>query len=76
MWDLLLSPGIEPGFPVLGVWSFSHWITREVPKLVTLKHFGLRTKLFNLNIFFKLGKPKNNNLLFIMYIYIISIDVD
>ena len=24
-------PGIEPGFPALGVWSLSHWTTREVP---------------------------------------------
>ena len=31
MWDLVLWPGIEPRLPVLGVWSFSHWITREVP---------------------------------------------
>ena len=33
MWDLVLWPGIEPGPPALGVWSLSHWITREVPYL-------------------------------------------
>ena len=31
MWDLVPWPGIEPGSPALGVWSLSHWITREVP---------------------------------------------
>ena len=31
MWVLVLCPGIEPGLPTLGAWSFSHWTTREVP---------------------------------------------
>ena len=33
MWDLILRPGIEPRLPALGVWSLSHWTTREVPVL-------------------------------------------
>ena len=31
MWDQVLWQGIEPGPPALGVWSLSHWTTREVP---------------------------------------------
>ena len=31
MWVLVFQPGIEPGPPVLRVWSLSHWTTREVP---------------------------------------------
>ena len=31
MWDPLL--GIEPGAPVLGLWSLSPWATREIPGL-------------------------------------------
>ena len=31
MWDLVPWPGIEPRPPALGVWSLSHWTTREVP---------------------------------------------
>ena len=31
MWDLVPRPGIEPGPPVLGVRSLTHWTTREVP---------------------------------------------
>ena len=27
------QPGMEPGLPALGVQSFSHWTTREVPEL-------------------------------------------
>ena len=30
MWDLVPSPGIKPGPPVLGLWSLSHWTTRDV----------------------------------------------
>ena len=30
-WDLVPWPRIEPGPPVLGVWSLSHWTTRQVP---------------------------------------------
>ena len=30
-WDLVPWPGIEPEPPALGVWSLSHWTTREVP---------------------------------------------
>ena len=33
-WDLVPWPGIEPRPPALGVWSFSHWTTREVPSVV------------------------------------------
>ena len=32
MRDLVPWPGTEPWPPALGVWSLSHWITREVPK--------------------------------------------
>ena len=28
---LVPGPGIKPGHPVLGAWSFSPWTTREVP---------------------------------------------
>lgn len=31
MWDLVNSPEREPGAPAWGVWSLSHWATREVP---------------------------------------------
>ena len=31
MWVLGPWSGIESGSPALGVWSLSHWITREVP---------------------------------------------
>ena len=31
MWDLVPWPGIEPGSLLLGMWSLSHWSTREVP---------------------------------------------
>jgi len=34
--DLLLWPGMEPRLPALGVWSLSHWTTREVPALFFL----------------------------------------
>ena len=32
LWDLVPWPGIEPRPPALGVQSFSHWTTREVPE--------------------------------------------
>ena len=32
MWDLLPCLGIKPRPPALGVWSLSHWTTREVPE--------------------------------------------
>ena len=31
MWNLVPWPGMEPGPPVLGARSLSHWTTREVP---------------------------------------------
>ena len=31
MWNLVPWPGFEPGPPVLGAQSLSHWTTREVP---------------------------------------------
>ena len=34
MWDLVPWPGIKPQAPVLGVWSLSHWTTREVPMIL------------------------------------------
>ena len=30
-WDLVPWAGIKPSPPALGVWSLSHWTTREVP---------------------------------------------
>ena len=36
MWGLIPWPGIKPGPPALGVWSLSHWTTREVPILFFL----------------------------------------
>ena len=32
MWGLVPWPGVEPGPVALGVWSLSHWTTREVLK--------------------------------------------
>ena len=32
MWDLVPFLGIKPRPPALGVWSLSHWTTREVPE--------------------------------------------
>ena len=32
MWDLVPRPGIKPRPPALGVWSLSHWTTREAPQ--------------------------------------------
>ena len=34
MQDLVSWPGIEPGPPVLGAQSLSHWTTREVPGVI------------------------------------------
>ena len=34
LWDLVPRLEIEPGLPVLGAWSLSHWTTREVPSLM------------------------------------------
>ena len=31
MWDLVLSPGMEPRPPALGVQSLSGWTIRQVP---------------------------------------------
>ena len=31
MWDLVPWAGIKPRPPALGVWSLSHWTTREAP---------------------------------------------
>ena len=33
VWYLVPWPGIKPGPPALGAWSFSHWTTREVPQI-------------------------------------------
>ena len=35
MWDLVPCPGIEPQPPELAARSLSHWITREVPCLLS-----------------------------------------
>ena len=31
IWDSIPWPGIEPRPPAFGVWSLSHWTTREIP---------------------------------------------
>ena len=36
MRDLVLWPGIKPGPLALGVWSLSHWTTKEVPHFLML----------------------------------------
>ena len=36
MWDLVLSPGIEPRPPAFEVWSLHLWVTRQVPVYVYL----------------------------------------
>ena len=36
MWDLVPWPGLKPGPSALGTWSLNHWITREVPQLISL----------------------------------------
>ena len=38
IWDLVPRPGIKPGPPPLGAWSFSHW-AREVPFLSHVQLF-------------------------------------
>ena len=45
MWDLVPRPGIEPGTPVLGVGSLSHWTTREVPQYIVFYTCNLFTEL-------------------------------
>ena len=37
MWDLVPHPGIKPRPPALGVWSFTHWTTREKPPVLPFK---------------------------------------
>ena len=41
MRDLVPGPGIEPGPPVMGARSLTHWTTREVPPHPLLKHLLL-----------------------------------
>ena len=36
LWDLVYWPGTEPGPPVLGVYSLSHWTTREGPSICSI----------------------------------------
>ena len=36
IWDLVSRQAREPGPPALGVWNFSRWTSREVPRLCTL----------------------------------------
>ena len=38
MWNLVLWPEIEHGFPASGAWSLSHWTIREVPIIVWVHH--------------------------------------
>ena len=37
MWDLASWPGTEPRSLALGIWSLSHWTTREAPRETFLK---------------------------------------
>ena len=37
MWDLVPWSGIEPGLPALGVWSLSHWVTREFQEVIRFR---------------------------------------
>ena len=45
-WDLVPWPGIEPGPPALGVWSLSHWTTREIPSLLHVSTVKEREKQY------------------------------
>ena len=56
MWDLIPQPGIKPGPPALGVWSLSHWTTREVPGYSVLMTFFLVIKVYYTLLIKKLGK--------------------
>ena len=44
MWDLVPQPGIEPRPPALGVWSLTHWTTKEVPEGALLLCFVVVVK--------------------------------
>ena len=48
MWDLVPQRGIKPGPPALGVWSLTHWTTREVPKALLLKAWSAGQELWQL----------------------------
>ena len=48
MWDLIPRPGMEPGPPVLGAWSLSHWTTREVLRILLLAFSGFQRLLHSL----------------------------
>ena len=47
LWDLVPWPGIKPRPPTLGVWSLSHQITREVPKLTLINILTHFISIFN-----------------------------
>ena len=47
MWDLVPWQGIELRSPALGVWSPSHWTTREVPPSSWTVCFNLHCILFS-----------------------------
>ena len=49
MWDLALCLGSEPRPPVLGVWSLSHWTSREVPHVMSI-YLYLPQNLSNLKL--------------------------
>ena len=56
MWELVPQPGIKPGPPALGVWSLSHWTTREVPGYSVLMKFFPVIKVYLHTPYKKLGK--------------------
>ena len=61
MWDLVPWPGVEPQSPVLGVWSLSHWATREVPGQIifdkSVKVFQWERTIFQQMMLGKLDTP-------------------
>ena len=49
MWNLVSWPGIKPRPPAFGTQSFTHWITKEVPKIVFWKYSTIKSFFFFCN---------------------------
>ena len=47
--ELVLWPWIKPSTPALGVWSLSHWTTREVPLEVLQFYFSVCLSYWHCN---------------------------
>ena len=63
--DLVPWPGMEPGWPALGVQSLSHWTTREIPfclifKVKKIKAGINRWDLIRFKSFVRQRKHKRN----------------